>query len=192
MSPEKAYGRDGPPQLQGRVEDISPEVQAEWVAAGADWMRDAPTDPQYWEKLVRCTCGRHDAFEVRFANSDHPEWPAGDYYGGNFRWDLRCLACGTDLLLFDNGIHGYNAVVCDERAGLPPGYLEANGKLLQRLYCGCGNRTFSVIAAAEYDCEEDIPELPPEIRGDAYGSFGASAKCTQCGAIDEIVNAETA
>jgi hypothetical protein len=191
MSSRKVYGRDGPPQLRGRVEDATPEVLGEWAAGGAYWLRpQKPRAAGDWEKLVRCTCGRRDGFEVRSAGSDQPGWVGGRHSAGTFRCDLSCTHCGSDFILFDDGIHGYDAVVNDERSHLPPGYLEANRHLLKPRVCACGGRLFSVIAGATYDRPESTEELPESQWDDAYGWFHAAAKCSRCGKADTIVDAE--
>src|SRR5688572_9304979 len=103
-----------------------------------------------------------------------------------------CRACGSDWQFFDDGVHGYNAVVCDDRSHLPANYLESNKALLKPLVCDCGGTAFSVIAWAMYDCTDGIEGVPPEQWDEAYGAFAAAAKCSDCGMVHEIAEAETA
>ena len=186
MASEKVYGRDGPPQLRGRVEDIPLEdVPKFWGEEGLrNWHLSVP---EWWGKRIRCTCGATDAFEVFTV----PVTAGEDAYCSQ-RCDLRCTRCGDRFLLFDGNLHGWNAVIADERAALPPDYLESNAKYLQQLVCGCGGRVFSVIAEAAYDCGEGIEDIPESQWDEAYGWFNATARCCGCGELHEAANKETA
>jgi hypothetical protein len=107
---------------------------------------------------------------------------------------VKCQKCGTSNLLFDDGLHGYNAVVCDDRSDLPTGYEEKNDTLLENFRCPCGNDSFRVYAVAVYDCLS--PEEPSEISedqwDDAYGYFVAVGVCPNCAVTHEIASEETA
>jgi hypothetical protein len=190
MSFGKQYGQDGPPQLNGRTEDVPSELLGDWIAAGGDSVWTF-RDPEWWRKRIVCVCGSNEAFEVLSADARTPGWIKGKY-GGHQRCDLHCTHCGKRFLLFDDGVHGYNAVVCDERAELPQGYLQRNGLLLRQLTCGCGGSAFSIIAEAMYDCADAVEDLPESQWDDAYGSFGATARCSKCGRVQNIAEAETA
>jgi len=186
----KTYGRDGPPQLRRYAEDAPADILNEWIAGDPDFVWSFP-DAAWWRKRMRCRCGTADAFRVRSADVSHPQWISGKF-GGCQRCDLICTKCGGDLQFFDDGVHGYNAVVCDDRSGLPPYYLDSNRSVLKTLLCDCGGTTFSVIAEAMYDCGDGIEEVPIEQWDDAYGAFRGFARCSSCGKIQEISNAETA
>ena len=190
MATEKIYGRDGPPQLRGRVEDIPPEdVQKFYGEEGVrHWHLSVP---EWWGKRVRCECGGVDAFEALVATSEAAGWVRGTF-GGSHRCDLRCTRCGDRFLFFDDGVHGNNAVVADERSELPKNYLEHNATLLRPLVCGCGGRVFSVIVEVAYDCGEGLEEYPESLWDDAYGWFAGTARCSACGELHEVANAETA
>jgi hypothetical protein len=190
MASEKVYGRDGPPQLRRRVEDIPLEDVPKFYGEEGllNWNLSVP---EWWGKRIRCTCGAFDAFEVLTGTSDLPGWVGGKPYGHQ-RCDLRCTRCGDRFLFFDDGVHGWNAVIADERATLPPNYLESNAKILEPFACDCGGRLFSIIAEVQYDCGEGIEEIPQSKWDDAYGSFGGTARCVACGSLHGIAGAETA
>ena len=191
MASEKVYGRDGPPQLRGRVEDIPlDDVPKFYGEEGLlNWHLSVP---EWWGKRIRCTCGAVDAFEALTGTSKLPGWVGGRPYGHQ-RCDLRCTRCRGRFLLFDDGVHGSNAVIADERATLPPDYLESNARLLQPVACDCcGGRVFSVIVEVAYDCGEGIEDIPESQWDDAYGWFNGTARCRACGHLLEIANRETA
>ena len=191
MSGEKKYGIDGPPQLYGRVEEVSSHVLDQWLTTGAECVEKF-RDARWWRKRVRCKCGCVDSFEIYIGDASRPNWISGKL-GGCQRADLLCAKCGDELLLFDDGIHGYNAVVCDDRAHLPMNYLQSNRALLQKLTCGCGGSTYSVIVEVMYDCDDGgVEDIPASQWDDAYGCFRSSARCSSCGKIHEIAFAETA
>ena len=187
MSAEKTYGDDGPPQFYGLGEGIPPEVLKEWIAAGGTCVWTF-RDPEWWRKHIRCSCGDVAAFEVRTADARHPDWIGGKI-GGRQRCDLRCTKCAQEIQLFDDGIHGYNAVICGERSTLPPAYRQSNHKTFA---CSCKGTTFAVIAEAMYNCGDNLESMPESQWDEAYGAFAAFAKCVNCGSIHEIVEAETA
>ena len=190
MPSEKVYGREGPPQLRGRVEDIPPEDVPKFYGPEglANWHLSVP---ESWTRRVRCACGAHDAFEVLTGSAELPGWVGGKPYGTR-RCDLRCTRCNDRFLLFDDGVHGNNAVLADERSTLPPNYLEANAKILQPLACECGGRVFSVIVEVAYDCGDGLEDYPEDQWDDAYGWFAATARCPACGTLHDAANEETA
>ena len=190
MESRKVYGRDGPPQLRGRVEEIPLEEVPKFYGDEGllNWHLSVP---EWWGKRMRCACGAFDAFEVLTGTSKLPGWVGGKPYG-NQRCDLRCSRCGDRFLFFDDGLHGNNAVLADERSTLPPNYLEANANLLQPLTCECGGRRFSVIVEVAYDCGEGIELFPESQWDDAYGWFSGTARCTACGELHTAADAETA
>lgn len=191
MSVDKRYGLEGPPQLHDRTEDAPREVLEAWLSTGADCV-ESFRDDEWWRKRVRCQCGGVDAFTILRADASHDQWISGKF-GGRQRTELTCGACGRDMLLFDDGLHGYNAVVCNDRDHLSADYEQANRRLLQRLPCRCGQSQFSIIVEVMYDCdEEDLESIPSKQWDDAYGSFAATARCSNCGDVQEIVDAETA
>jgi len=190
MPTQKTYGRDGPPQLQGYVEDVPVEVLDEWLASGTECVWTF-SDSAWWRKGLKCPCESVDRFEVYLADATHPEWISGKF-GGCQRVDVICTKCGRELPFFDDGIHGYNAVICDDRSQLPPQYLETNRALRKKLACDCGAAVFAIIAEAMYDCGDGIEDVPVSQWDDAYGAFGGSARCSSCGRVHEIANAETA
>jgi hypothetical protein len=184
MASQKIYGRDGPPQLRRRVEDIPPEEVSKFYGDEGllNWQLSVP---EWWGKRVRCLCGVVHAFEVLVENLDLTS-------SGPGRCDLRCAGCGDRFLFFDDLVHGWNAVIVDQSAPLPEDYLQASAQLLQPLVCQCGGRLFSVIAEVQYDCGDGIEELAEDKWDDAYGSFVGTARCVACGALHTIAEAETA
>jgi hypothetical protein len=187
--------------LYGLGQAISAAVSAEWVTACAGsgpnaedcahWLARNGQDDVWFRQIV-CACGSTGTFQVWSADGFSSDWVGGEH-GGSQRVELRCGSCRTAILLFDDGLHGYNAVVCDDRAGLPDNYLAANQPLLTQLTCGCGGPRFAVVAQAIYDLyDEDLATIPEDQWDDSFGFFAAAGRCTSCGAIVEIAAAETA
>ena len=83
-------------------------------------------------------------------------------------------------------------MIAEERAELPPDYLELNARYLQPLVCNCDGRVFSVIVEAAYDCGEGIEDIPASQWDEAYGWFNATARCRVCGELYDAANKETA
>lgn len=122
-------------------------------------------------------------FELWSAGDGDPGWAGGEF-GGSQRVELRCGSCRTAVLLFDDGLHGYNALACDDRAGLPDNYVAANQALLTPLSCQCGGSRFAVVAHAVYDLyDEDLADIAEDLWDDSFGSFAAAGRCSSCGAI---------
>ena len=190
MASEKIYGRDGPPLLRGRVEEIPLEDVPKFYGEEGllNWHLSVP---EWWGRRIRCKCVAADAFEALVGTPDLPGWVRGRF-GGSQRCDLRCTRCGDRFLFFDDGVHGNNAVPADEQADNPPNYLENNAKLLRPLVCDCGGRVFSVIVEVAYDCGESIEDYPESQWDDAYGWFSGTARCTGCGKLHDVADKETA
>jgi hypothetical protein len=58
--------------------------------------------------------------------------------------------------------------------------------------CDCGGRVFSVVVEVAYDLGEGIEEVPESQWDDAYGWFSGTARCSACGNLHDIADAETA
>ncbi len=184
-------GDDGPPQLWGLLAELTADLRQVWISAGADWLSrtDEPGSTE-WRGLIRCRCGQTDSFALRTGSKRSSGWISGTPYGGTQRCDAHCDSCGFEFVLFDDGLHGYNAVVCNERSYLPAEYVAQNRTVLQPVVCDCGGQRFAVIASAIYDSEDGL-ELTKVQWADSYGSFFASAKCL-CGKVCTVADAETA
>lgn len=172
-----------PPQLRDLCEPL---------ADGDNPFGDCVADDgnNTWSCRVKCSCGETDTFNIRMSNSSLDGWVSGKF-GGDQRTDIQCEDCGLAIPFFDDGLHGYNAVVCDDRRLLPAEYRERNASLLKDFTCDCGNRTFSVFVLVRYDCG-DLEGIPISQIGDSYGSFYAVARCSSCQKMESIADAETA
>lgn len=188
----KMSSPNGPPHLSGHTDEIPLAMWNEWKSVGGDAVWSFKLDE--WRRRIHCRCGNWETLEIRYADVTNPHWSSGEF-SGNLRAEIACSKCAAEFLLFDEGLHGYNAVVCDERGQLPANYVESNRRLLERQTCSCAGSTFAVIAGAAYDCEEEEEEelgIPAAQRDEAYGCFRAIVRCSKCGSIRELFVAETA
>ena len=186
----KQYGQDGPPQLRSlTVEIAQSDLLALQRHAGFEYLLNIEA---CWRRNVHCPCG-HDQFHISYADSSVEHWISGEL-AGNQRVCLQCTGCQRSYLLFDDGLHGYNAVVCDDRGSLPHNYLPGNAALLRPSLCPCGNSRLRVFVAAVYDCYSagELVDLPEDQWDDAYGYFLAVAYCPTCLGLHEVASAETA
>ena len=172
-----------PPQLRDLNEPFAEGAHPFGYSGAAD-------DIDAWFCRLKCSCGATNAFNIKTGDSSLDGWISGEF-GGDQRTDIRCAKCGQTIPFFDDGLHGYNAVICDDRRSLPAGYRERNASLLKDFICRCGHSTFSVFVLVRYDCG-DLEGVPQSHYGDSYGSFYAVASCSRCRKTESIVDAETA
>lgn len=180
----------GPPQLEGLSIPV-PSTDRAKVLTRIDAQHLVGADDDIWLHSLKCRCGS-DIFRVLFADQNNPAWPVRPKsWIGTQHAEVECVSCNQRAVLFDNGRHGYDAVIVGDGASLPASYDQGVSALVDVVSCSCGKGEFSVVAGAIYDSDDD-EQMPDQERRDAYGCFFADGFCAACGAVTEIVEAETA
>lgn len=111
-----------------------------------------PTDEEGYEGRIICQCGCK-AFKIRCF---------GEFYG-RYKMSVReyenkyaqavravCGDCGTDYLLYDFALHGYDGLICGEGIAVPDEILDD--------FITETDSLFEVEMFLEYDGEEDFLE----------------------------------
>jgi hypothetical protein len=97
MAGTKRYGADGPPQLVGKCQPVSPNERLGWFRR----VRRLTSRPGAWVRRVVCGCGREDDFRVLIT---HPFKPLFSRYGidlGAVHLELACHSCSSELVVPD-------------------------------------------------------------------------------------------
>lgn len=146
---------------------------------------------QSWLRRVQCACG-YEEFRISQAGVTMLEVLKSGI-GPLQRTDLACEQCRHEILLFDSGSHGWNAVICNDQARLPPDYETRMRAVRHASSCECGHGSFRVYAGASYDYdEEELDWLPAHSLDEAYGVFAAWGRRMSWGKLRVIVDVETA
>lgn len=117
---------------------------------------------------VRCTCGGERFAAHRMKDSSQ-------------RYHLTCIACGKEVLLFDEKQHGWDTVVCHMNCGD-----DSEEEITER--CGkCGGEGFGATVWVEPTEKEEFVacvegELPDDEWVNAFTWFAAHLTCCSCGA----------
>ena len=118
-----------------------------------------PTDDEGVEGEIACECGCK-VFKIRCFGEfyDKNKMSINEYenkYGQTVR--AVCADCGTDYLLYDFALHGYNGLVCEEGIAVPDEMLED--------FITETDNLFEIKIFLEYDDEEQFLE---EVVNDEY------------------------
>ena len=118
-----------------------------------------PTDDEGFEGEIVCECGCK-SFKIRCFGEfyDKNKMSVNEYenkYGQTVK--VVCADCGTDYLLYDFALHGYNGLVCEEGIAVPD-------EMLENFITETDN-LFEIKIFLEYDDEEQFLE---EVVNDEY------------------------
>jgi hypothetical protein len=115
--------------------------------------------------------------------------PLCDKEHSYYLFKTRCTACEKEWLIFDNDIHGYNAIFCSEdyRPDLPR-------PSLVKWHCQkCGSTVHRVSITINYSLDvevEDIFDEPTmdveylqEVASNVFGAINIALICSDCGQI---------
>lgn len=173
---------------------VQPYLDARQESEYREYLRSHP--PAYIRHLVKrtgpdddsleshfaleCTCGSKEFAVQGCANPGH-SWLVSPYAA-------RCKQCGTEHVLLDYEIHGWDGVLNNipnlgHRADTP-------------VHCpNCSGDVFTLAVLFQYNIEEkkltdeERPELAPE---DLFGWFSATGKCVHCGNENNFADCECA
>ena len=116
---------------------------------------------------IRCTCGC-ETFVAKQSKDD------------DCIYRLTCDACGTDILLFDARVHGWDAIVCK----MPGEHLQLGDTTAKCEKCG-GEHFHVTVWVEPTEKEEFISctegELPDSEWVNAFTWFAAHLTCAECG-----------
>lgn len=118
-----------------------------------------PTDDEGVEGEIVCECGCR-AFKIRcFGEFYDKNKMSINKYENKYGQAVRavCTDCGTDYLLYDFALHGYNGLICEEGIAVPNEMLED--------FITEADNLFEIKIFLEYDDEDQFLE---EVVNDEY------------------------
>lgn len=157
------------------------------VDSKSPWLEDVQQSTIAWIRELACSCGVDQGYAFRYLGDLRDNGLIAD---GESRQRLvgQCKDCGDSLEVFDSYRHGYNAVICGERASEP-----AAREAVTEYQCRCGENRFSIGVVALYDVDsEELRGFRKDKRSEAYGWFAVYGTCLHCEAISQVIDYETA
>lgn len=118
-----------------------------------------PADEEGMEGEIVCRCGCR-AFKIRYFGEVYTKNKISiNKYENKYGQAVRavCADCGTDYLLYDFALHGYNGLICDDGIAVPDEMLDD--------FVTETDNMFEIKMFLEYDGEDQFFE---EIVNDEY------------------------
>ena len=152
-------------------------------------VNEARSDNSSVTGQVRCPCGCEKMKLCCFGleSNNEEDWQFGVIV------IAECAECGSDHLLLDQAVHGYDGFVCHS-------YKSVGQEKMKPVICEkCGAEVFRAEIGIETEdvgqfIEEVVNEYPGEFSEadyvDAFGWFTMTVKCDKCGFEKELIDLE--